>query len=426
MAVSAPLLELLLRRPEPRAGLVVGVVAALVLHLAVIPGSAALPVRTLGTRPGFVPTAVALTTTSAAQQRLDVSITSSADARAQPLAQPVEVDPRGQVVALPARVAERPLAADFLADTDQKTERETRARITGVTPNHTRSPADGSTPIDPVPGDGPSVKPQAMVRGAQRQGGPDGDGGAHSGDATAWDSANPGGGAPRLALEIPYRKKTTAFDLEQTENGRIHTQPAEVAVDGNSERLRLVMGQQAGLGHDVGQGEGAAGVGRLGGSGDDGDPGRIHVPSMGQIERWAGLPANDHLLLEEANDTSLNAFQWKHATYFNRMADAIRRVWIGGEVLGKNDPDGRVFGFEDRTTTVEVTVDTAGNVVDLVVIQPSGAGPLDDEALRSFRSAGPFPHPPEGLFKGRDRFSFSFGFAVNYRRHTVDFNWRPY
>jgi TonB family protein len=94
--------------------------------------------------------------------------------------------------------------------------------------------------------------------------------------------------------------------------------------------------------------------------------------------------------------------------------------------LGNADPEGRVFGFEDRLTAVEVTIDSSGNVVDLVLKEPSGAGPLDDEALRSFRVAGPFPNPPAALFKGRDRYSFSFGFAVNYNRSNVDLNWRPY
>ena len=67
-----------------------------------------------------------------------------------------------------------------------------------------------------------------------------------------------------------------------------------------------------------------------------------------------------------------------------------------------------------------------GNIVDLAVKETSGAGPLDDEALRSFRVAGPFPHPPEALFKGRDRFSFTFGFSVNYNRSSMDLNWKPY
>ncbi|MDP2344857.1 MAG: TonB family protein [Deltaproteobacteria bacterium] len=419
-----PLLDVLLRRPEPKAGLVVGVVVAVVVHLALIPGSAALPVRPAGQRAGFFASALSLSAASKPKNRLEMTIAPSASSAAKKPEEPPEPEPRGQVVSLPAKKEEKPLAADFLSETDQKTERETRARITGMTENHTRAPSEGSKKENPMTGDASSSTKSLQTD--QKNGGPAGDGASRSGDAAMWDSKDPGGGAPKLALEIPRIQKLKATDIEETDDGRIKNREEQQGLDGNSGRLRLVMGAERALPSDRGQGEGSGGVGRAGGNGDDGDPGRLSVPSVAEIERMAGLPANDHLLLEEDDETSLNAFQWKHATYFNRVADAIRRVWVGGEVLGQNDPDGRIFGFEDRLTMIEVTVDTSGNIVELIVKGPSGAGPLDDEALRSFRVAGPFPHPPEALFKGRDRFSFSFGFAVNYNRSTLDLNWRPY
>lgn len=424
MTQQEPLLDALLRRPEPKAGLVVGVVVAVVVHLAVIPGSAVLPVRPVGERSGFHAANLSLTAASKAQQRIEFTMESSSSTKVA-VEKPVEEDPKGQVVSLPAKKEEKPLAADYLAETDQRAERETRARVTGITEHHTRAPSEGSKQQIPTTGDA-SSSTKMLVTGPQRVGGPQGDGGSTSGDATMWDSVNPGGGPPRLALEIPRIKKTKALDLPETDDGDLRQQRDHSGLEGNSTRLRLTMGKLLADPNDVGQGEGEGGVGRAGGSGDDGLPGRISVPTVAQIEQMAGLPANDHLLLEEDDATSLNAFQWKHATYFNRVADAIRRVWAGGEVLGRSDPDGRIFGFEDRLTMLEVTVDNDGNVVDVMVKVSSGAGPLDDEAMRSVRAAGPFPHPPGVLFKGRDRFSFSFGFAVNYNRSSLDLNWRPY
>jgi TonB family protein len=354
------------------------------------------------------------------QQRIEMTLQSSRPA-APPVAAP-EVDPVGQVVSLPSPKTAVPLAADFLAETAQTTERETRARITGNTAVHTRTSQQGQ---EQVVIDDMASGQKATVGSDANNGGRAGDGASSNGTALAWDSKDPGGAPEQLAIAIPRIKETRAPDLEKTERGEIKTAPDRRGVDGNSDHLRLIMGRTV-ASDDTGVGTGAGGVGRVGGGGDDGAIGHLAMPTLNELARLAGLPANDHLLLEEDDATSLNAFEWKHATYFNRVADAIRRVWVGGQVLGQSDPGGHVYGFEDRLTTVEVSIDPAGNVVDLVLREPSGAAPLDEEALRSFRVAGPFPNPPTALFRGGERYSFSFGFAVNYNRSTVDLNWRPY
>lgn len=414
------LLDVLLKRPEPRVGFVVGVVVAVGLHVAVVPGARVLPLKALGDRSGSMSVAMGARAPAAAQQRVALELSVKAPTKKAEQV-PVEPEPTGQVVSLPPSTAEAPLAADYLSETNQKAERETRARVTGATPVHTRAPQQAS---ERQVARGSALAGETVTSTDRENGGPRGDGGSTSGDAVAWDSRTPGGGADQLALEVPRIKAVKALDLPRTADGDLQLQKERLGIDGNSDHLRLAMGRlQAST--DVGTGDGS-GAGRAGGGGGEGLPGHVAVPTLAQTERLSGLPANDHLLLEEDDATSLNAFEWKHATYFNRVADAIRRVWVGGEVLGQSDPDGSVFGFEDRLTTVEVSIDEGGNVVDIVIKDPSGAGPLDDEALRSFRVAGPFPNPPKALFQGRERYSFQFGFAVNYNRSTLDLNWRPY
>lgn len=94
-------------------------------------------------------------------------------------------------------------------------------------------------------------------------------------------------------------------------------------------------------------------------------------------------------------------------------------------MLTSNDPAGRIYGFEDRMTVVQVTLDRAGNVLDVNVAEASGAFVLDEEAVRAFKDAGPFGNPPPQLFKGEEKFSFLFGFNVAYNRQNFDLNWRP-
>jgi TonB family protein len=420
-----PLLDLLLRRPEPRLGLVAGLVVAALLHVAVVPGAALLPHRRPRPAGGAVG-AWAGMSTAAEHRRLQVQLQTTPKTPTKTTPAP-EPEPRGQVVRLPAREVARPTAADFLAEQDQRADRETRARITGVTPTVTRSPQTG--PQRDVADAADAAAAVERIEGDRTApGGPRGDGNATGGDALAWDSRDPGGGAPRLALEVPRVVPRPALDVTRVEDGALAAGAERRARDGNGSVLRIAMGRTPEpVDRPAGDGDGTAGVGRAGGNGDGGVPGRTAaVPSLGTLQRLAGLPANDALDVEEDHETSLNTFAYRHATFFNRVADAIRREWVGGEVLSRSDPQGSVYGLEDRVTVVHVTIDTAGNVVDLALQEPSGAEPLDEEALRSFRVAGPFPNPPRALFRGHERFSFTFGFNVVYQRSRLDLDWRPY
>jgi TonB family protein len=424
-----PLLDLLVRRPEPRMGLVVGLVVAAVAHLAVLPGARLLPQRASTRGNDGAVAAWAGLGAPADHRRIELSLQTTTKTPPPPPISPPD-EPRAQVVTLPAQKVERPVAADFLAESDQRTERETRARVTGVTETATRRPQLGhERDVDAAAADVADAASRAAAPGdARAPGGPAGDGSSTSGDALAWDSRDPGGGAPTMALVVPRIAPKNAVDVAVTATGTLTAGESRAGVDGNGDTLRIAMGRVTpSSATTAGEGSGAFGVGRAGGTGDGGVPGRpMAVPSLGTLEKLAGLPVADALDVEADDETSLNTFEYRHATFFNRVADAIRREWAGGAVLAREDPGGHVYGLDDRVTVVHVTIDTAGNVVDLALQETSGAAPLDDEALRSFRVAGPFPHPPGALFRGRDRFSFTFGFNVVYQRSHLDLNWRPY
>jgi TonB family protein len=138
-------------------------------------------------------------------------------------------------------------------------------------------------------------------------------------------------------------------------------------------------------------------------------------PSKEMLERIAGGGNVDHLDdVDNGDETALTAKRWVYASFFNRLKRQVAQNWAPGGVWRNADPTGQVYGFKSRITEVRASLSPGGAIANLIVIAPSGVGALDDEAMRAFRAAGPFPNPPEGLV-GKDgmiTFAFSFYFEI--------------
>jgi TonB family protein len=144
-------------------------------------------------------------------------------------------------------------------------------------------------------------------------------------------------------------------------------------------------------------------------------------PTDEVLERALGGGSVDHLEdVEEGETTALNTKQWKHAGFFNRLKRQVSQNWDPSRVLRAEDPRGNVYGVRDRITHLLVTLDPGGRLVDAVVVRTSGFAALDEEAIRAFRAAEPFPNPPPDLVDPRSgRISFPFGFHLdNVERST--------
>jgi len=74
------------------------------------------------------------------------------------------------------------------------------------------------------------------------------------------------------------------------------------------------------------------------------------------------------------------------------------------------DPTGQVNGYKTRVTEVRVSLSPRGELAKIVVTNPSGVGDLDDEAVRAFHAAAPFPNPPKELVAKDDMITFAFSF----------------
>jgi TonB family protein len=120
----------------------------------------------------------------------------------------------------------------------------------------------------------------------------------------------------------------------------------------------------------------------------------------------------------------LNAWQWKHAPFFNRIKTRIGQVWSPQAQITRHDPDGTILGQKDRVTIVKVTIDAAGRLTDVSVLSSSGVAYLDEEAERAFKAAAPFAFPPPELFAKSDHFTFQFGFYIQVNSgFGFDFDW---
>lgn len=135
-------------------------------------------------------------------------------------------------------------------------------------------------------------------------------------------------------------------------------------------------------------------------------------PSKDLLERTAGGGSVDDIDdADQGEFTALNSRRWKYATFFNRMKRQVAQNWHPDEVYLQRDPNGNVYGTRDRLTILKVSLKPDGQVAKIYVIKQSGVDFLDDEAVRAFRQAQPFPNPPSGLVDLHSNLiTFRFGF----------------
>ena len=133
-------------------------------------------------------------------------------------------------------------------------------------------------------------------------------------------------------------------------------------------------------------------------------------------DRSAG-GTNDHLPGVEFGDfTSLRSRKWKYASFFNRVKRQVAQNWNPEAAYRMRDPNGNVYGTKDRLTVLQVSLTSKGELAKVLVSEPSGVDFLDDEAIKAFRAAEPFPNPPRGLVDAESRlitFRFGFSFEIN-------------
>jgi TonB family protein len=131
------------------------------------------------------------------------------------------------------------------------------------------------------------------------------------------------------------------------------------------------------------------------------------------LARLAGGGSPDKLDgVMEGDGTFLNTREWKYATYFNRIKQAVSSTWNPQRALDQRDPDRTIFGDRDRFTLLSVTLDNTGALKDVVVKKASGMEFLDKSTVEAFKRAQPFANPPPGIVEPNGEIRFTFGFYL--------------
>ena len=102
-----------------------------------------------------------------------------------------------------------------------------------------------------------------------------------------------------------------------------------------------------------------------------------------------------------------------YARFFNVLKRQVALAWDPAPVWRRADPTGTRYGKKTRTIELRVSLSPQGELVKILVVSPSGSNELDEEAVRAFQAAAPFPNPPEGLVEKDNLFTFGFSFFFN-------------
>ena len=100
--------------------------------------------------------------------------------------------------------------------------------------------------------------------------------------------------------------------------------------------------------------------------------------------------------------TDLNTQQSKYYGFYFRIKQKVEQFWSNSlrQKAANLYRSGRSLASNNtKITSLRITLDTMGNVVNIFVKKTSGIQALDEAAVESFNKAGPFPNPPKEMVK---------------------------
>jgi TonB family protein len=129
-----------------------------------------------------------------------------------------------------------------------------------------------------------------------------------------------------------------------------------------------------------------------------------------------GLAQNNDFIedLPLGDMTNLNTVEFKYYGFYHRIRKKLEQHW-GNSLRQKADimykTGRRIPSNVNKITSLSITLDNQGNIVDVLVKSTSGVRELDDAAIESFNKAGPFPNPPKGMLS-KGKAIIEWGFVV--------------
>lgn len=275
--------------------------------------------------------------------------------------------------------------AKFLAESNNRVEKETVSRHRALDYKTARPQPTTQVRPHPAPAESAAERHAAL-----------GNGGKGHDDAPAREAQK------RAAPEAPSAEQPQALALRLDGfNGSYPTWLQRALRAGRPERR--------GAADESGREEAPGSEGRMG-------PSALLslAPSSAVLDRIVGAPASDLSArdgVEEGEATFLNTREWKYASFFNRVKQDVGAQWHPISAIREADPTGAGLAA-DRSTVLSVTLDASGRIEALRIVQSSGFGSLDREAMAAFERAQPFQNPPPGLLNERGGLAFNFGFYI--------------
>src|SRR5207249_2051792 len=125
-----------------------------------------------------------------------------------------------------------------------------------------------------------------------------------------------------VRMSLPTQAPRERLTLKLDAMGEYALQRPRQGIAGNGPRVDVQVPQNADAVAPGGEG-GAAAAGKRGPK----DIANL-MPTAAFYDRIAGGPAPDHLDgVEEGDGTYLNTREWKYATFFNRVKQAVAQAW---------------------------------------------------------------------------------------------------
>jgi len=297
----------------------------------------------------------------------------------------------GQIVDIPPSADNRaPDQASYLSEYNTRTERETRSRHQEHNARNVMNEPTVTQATQPNALTGKQLAAaKAIEIGPERP-------------ASAKPKTD--GGAQEQALEMPRQRAHSRLALKLEPGlGTLRNQEQREAAEGNSDRLRLSVGQEQPNPETPGSAP------------TQGPPNVNLIPQLGVLAKVQGAPSNDYLKdVEEGEGTFLNSRQFKFASFFNRMRRGVDAEWRPLDEYRRRDPSGNIYGYRSRYTELNVHLNADGTLRNVEVARSCGVDFLDSAAVNAFQRAQPFPNPPKGLINASGEIAFQFGFHIEF------------
>ncbi len=233
--------------------------------------------------------------------------------------------------------------------------------------------------------------------------------------------------------EKPKEAKHLAEELNRTEKEtqvREKTINPEVISDKNSDKKIVQFEEALDLQADQSSSGATAGVEKP--FEKDNGP-LISIPSQFQFTNKRGIASptlasslqqtqsgqvsNDLLQVEYGDKQSVNAQEYKYASYMNQIRRLVNFYWQ----QNLNNLNLRIPSDEYKTSLI-VVINANGSIHEVNIHQSSGIDDLDQAIYSAFYLASPFPPPPDLLIKDDKVLLPYFNFTLNLSPGRTDYS----